>query len=291
MSKLQKHLQKETENLRLTEAEKSAMRLRLRQAMLGVPTEMPTKSPYQWIVTPHFLAMLSIALLLIVSSGTAYAAEGSLPGGVLYPVKIHVIEPLTVALAPSPAAKAEANATIATTRVKEAETLAAQGNLTPQAAREISTNYNEHVTAALALAADADATTATTTSPIVSEATTTPRAVKTISVILPVATSSATHTAAFSARMAVSATASEATSSPDATTTATSAPAVAAEATSTTSTLVGKLHASLSVQAKILDKLNAEVKLHTSGEQAGDNLDTVLPHQDGQGSTSDENPH
>ncbi len=138
----------------MTDAEKASMRARLVSAMEA--PRMPMQSPYQWLFAPRALSMIAILLMIVVTSGTAYAAQDSLPGGVLYPVKVSVIEPMAVALARSPAAKAEANATIAATRVEEAQTLAAQGSLTAQTAQEISDNYQVHAQAALALAHDID---------------------------------------------------------------------------------------------------------------------------------------
>jgi len=285
MTNLQQHLQKETEHLRLTDAEKSAMRMRLQAAMGVMPVaKAPTKSPYQWILAPRSFALAVVAFLLVVSTGTTYAAEGSLPGGVLYPVKTNVIEPLTVALAPTVAAKAEANATIATTRVQEAQTLAADGTLTPAVAAEISTNYNEHATAALALAADADAATAAATSTpaatvaVDASATSTPVVVATATTTVDTSAPADTATssddtdavvpsiavptvATFSARITIAATAP--TSSPTVSVavsdTATSS---SSEVTPSTDTLVQTLHASLSIQARILDRLNAEVRIH-----------------------------
>ncbi len=155
MSNLQRQLQNETRDMRMTDAEKAAMRARLVAAMTPARS-VPHKSPYQWMFYTRTVATFALVLVIIVSTGTAYAAEGALPGATLYPIKTNVIEPLTVALATTPAAKAEANATIAATRVEEAQTLAAQGNLTPDVAKVISENYTVHATAALALAADAD---------------------------------------------------------------------------------------------------------------------------------------
>ncbi|MCX6820026.1 MAG: DUF5667 domain-containing protein [Candidatus Adlerbacteria bacterium] len=160
MNKLHTHLQNETTHIRLSDAEKSAMRARLEEVMRAMPAQpMPayTPSPYAWILLPRSLALSAFALLLIISTSTAYAAEGSLPGGTLYPVKVSVIEPLKVALATSPAAKAQVNADIATVRVREAQILAVQGKLTPQTAQEISENYSRHAAEALALAEDSDA--------------------------------------------------------------------------------------------------------------------------------------
>lgn len=292
MSNLQNHLQKETENMRLTSAEKSAMRARLEAAMAGVssvPTHVPTKSPYQWIFAPRSFVLAAVAFLLVVSTGTSYAAEGSLPGGVLYPVKTNILEPLTVALASTPAAKAEANASIATTRVQEAQALAAHGDLTPAVAQEISDNYNVHATAALALAADADAATATTDAtsttntdtvdttnttsaaptdaPVpavaVSASVPVPEATTTSDdIVLPPDAGTNAKISTFSARVTIAAapTSTPEEVAPDA---ATSSPAVAPimppASSSVEGSLSSKLHASLSIQAKILNKLNAQV--------------------------------
>ncbi len=142
----------------MTEVEKRAMRAALREemGMSETPVQVRRPSPYMWMFAPRSIAMLGVALLVVLSTGSAYAAEGSLPGTPLYPVKTKIIEPLTVALAPTTQAKAQANADIAAVRVQEAQALAAQGALTPEAVQEISTNYNEHAQAALALAADVD---------------------------------------------------------------------------------------------------------------------------------------
>lgn len=158
MNELEQHLKKHAEVIRMTGAEKTAMRFRIQEEM-GSPTPVaPTRvaSPYVWMFAPRMVAAFGVLLLVVVSTGSAYAAEGSLPGTPLYPVKTKIIEPLAVALAPTAQAKAQANADIAATRVQEAQTLAAQGNLTPEAVQQISTNYNEHAQAALALAAGID---------------------------------------------------------------------------------------------------------------------------------------
>lgn len=184
MNELEQHFKKETEQIRMTSAEKTAMRLRLRQEM-GVVAEpaggtsmpaRPTQSPYVWMFAPRSLAMLSVALLVILSTGSAYAAEGSLPGAPLYSVKTKVLEPLKVALAPTTQAKAEVNAKIAAVRVQEAQALAAQGTLTPEVVEQISTSYNEHAQAALALAdsfeaeGDAEDSTSTTSTTVSDDA-------------------------------------------------------------------------------------------------------------------------
>src|SRR6185369_12191975 len=67
-----------------------------------------------------------------VGGVTSYAAAGALPGDAFYPIKVSVIEPMTGALAISPEAKAAWHVSLAETRVREVEELAAQDKLTPE---------------------------------------------------------------------------------------------------------------------------------------------------------------
>lgn len=90
----------------------------------------------------------AIALLLIVSvTGTAFAAENTLPGDVLYSVKVGITEPIQTALVPSERGKAAWNAILAERRLEEAAELAAQNKLTPAAQTELAANFTEHVNA------------------------------------------------------------------------------------------------------------------------------------------------
>jgi hypothetical protein len=259
MTNLHNHLNNEAHSIRMTDEEKRAMRMRLMEA-LGTTSAAPASlrpSPYAFMFAPRSLAVLGLAVLLVVSTGTAYAAEGSLPGAPLYSVKVQVIEPLTVALAHSPAAKAQVHADLAVRRVEEAQTLAAEGTLTPQVAQEISTNYNAHAEAALALAHDADASAGIATSTVPTEATTTtetPDAHPAVAVEPAPAMKTAVT---MSVRVAPAASTSTAAQEAEATTSA-----VPAAATTTQIGLAGKLHATLSAEASILKSLNAQVRQH-----------------------------
>jgi|GEM_PF-6915623 len=78
-------------------------------------------------------ASAALALVLVVGTGTAYAAGNALPGNPLYGVKTNIEEPIQGAFATSAQAQAEWSSQLATKRLAEAETLAAQNKLTPQA--------------------------------------------------------------------------------------------------------------------------------------------------------------
>lgn len=256
-NKFHSHLKPKAESIRLTETEKSAMRARLEAAMSGAPAEegapaapVRVQSPYHWMFAPRQLAVGVLAVLLIVSTSSAYAAEGSLPGGVLYPVKINLLEPIKVALATSPAAKAQVNADIATERVHEAQTLAVQGALTPHTAEEITHNYDEHAAQALALAQDADGATTTVTA-----------------VLMGTSTPPGSEVADQAASTTRSLVRTKANMAPHSIVVATfSAPTHA----SSTETLRDKLHATLEVQTKILDTLKRDARIGHMQEATSD---------------------
>ena len=113
-----------------------------------------TPSPYLFIFHRRFVA-IAAALLLVVftGGGTAFAAQGALPGTPLYPVKIYVNENVQGALAISDEAKVSFHTSVAQTRLKEAETLASQGKLDATTSQQIENNLNNHIAQADTIAA------------------------------------------------------------------------------------------------------------------------------------------
>ncbi|MHB1163005.1 MAG: DUF5667 domain-containing protein [Minisyncoccota bacterium] len=94
-------------------------------------------------------AVMAMALILVVSSGgVAYAAEGTLPGDTLYPVKVGILEPLQVALAATPEAKASLRMTFAEHRVGEAAILSHEGKLSPSTEAALVENFASNASAA-----------------------------------------------------------------------------------------------------------------------------------------------
>lgn len=139
-------------NIRMTTEEKSAMFERI----IEVPQKPePVVSPWTlhsfrtWIERHRLVALPAVIVLLLAISGTnvALAAKGSLPGDLLYPVKTNIIEPLEGTLAITPVAKANFNASIVSTRLDEAETLASEGRLDPVKEQQIEASFNTHVSA------------------------------------------------------------------------------------------------------------------------------------------------
>lgn len=132
------------EHLRLSPAEKDAMRASLMAHMRRHPRRAAA-SPWQWLVAPRFAAP---ALVVLLCASTAYAAEGALPGDPLYAVKIHVNETLGGALAVGDPAKAAWNASVANERVVEAQRLAVENRLTASASAQLQSDFETHASAA-----------------------------------------------------------------------------------------------------------------------------------------------
>lgn len=146
MNTLFKHLKKEASQIRLESSEKRAMLERLYEAQYGsstFPHLLPIRSPYWRFLAPR-LAAYSLVGVLVVGIGTVSAAQGALPGDILYPVKVNIAEPLEAALAVSQSGKAEANARFAERRVREIEVLAERGTLDATTTEQVARNFEYH---------------------------------------------------------------------------------------------------------------------------------------------------
>ena len=93
----------------------------------------------------HSMPAFAAVLVLAVGGGTAAAAEGALPGDMLYPIKVHVNEEMRATLTVSPKAKADWQVSRAERRLEEAATLALSGKLDDATRAELDTNLNAHV--------------------------------------------------------------------------------------------------------------------------------------------------
>ncbi|MDO8518409.1 MAG: DUF5667 domain-containing protein [bacterium] len=151
MNKFFKHIEKETKHIRLSDAEKGVMRARLHEAM-GVSVQpRATRSPYtHWFFMSRSFAF-ALVLAVLVGGGTTFAAEGSLPGDLLYPVKIHVSEQVETALALSPKAKVAVNTKLAQRRITEVEVLAVRGTLDANITAQAEEDFDYHTAQVMAL--------------------------------------------------------------------------------------------------------------------------------------------
>lgn len=136
-------------NAAFSENEKAVVREQLRAYMREHPARVPV-----WIrfleafqssaYNPTFqLASATLALLLIGGTGTAFAAQGALPGEPLYGVKVNIEEPIAGAFVRSPQAQANWNAELASRRLSEAEQLAVRNKLTPEIATTVAGGFDQ----------------------------------------------------------------------------------------------------------------------------------------------------
>jgi hypothetical protein len=142
--------------IKLSSDEKQVMRVQLynylesNQGFEAASIAAPARSVpsmYYWFA-PRYAMPFAALLLVVFSGGTAFAAQGSLPGEALYSIKIHVNEKVATALATTPEAKAKVEATLATNRLEEAETLAANGKLDAAVTAQLASNFEMHASAA-----------------------------------------------------------------------------------------------------------------------------------------------
>src|SRR3989344_4890930 len=148
----------EADKIRLTSAEKSAMRARIFDAQKGQSLESPElrtvlnrRSPYVFMSYHVRMSLAGLLLFVLAGTGTVSAAQGALPGDLLYPVKVSINEKVEVALAPTTAAKAEVQVRLAERRVDEARELSVRGRLDEKTAKILTDDFDEHSAQALAL--------------------------------------------------------------------------------------------------------------------------------------------
>jgi hypothetical protein len=158
MNEFFKNLKQEALTTKLSQNEKQYLRMSLYDAMKKPPATVQevrvvraVRSSYFWF-SPRFAMPVAVLLVIGLGTGTAFAAQGSLPGGILYPVKIHVNEAVEVALANTPEEKAKTEESIADRRVVEAQTLDAQDRLDATTMQELEDNFDEHASRARAFA-------------------------------------------------------------------------------------------------------------------------------------------
>ena len=108
----------------------------------------------QWLYSPRLVAGALVVALFASTAGISYAAEDSLPGDALYTVKTNINEPIQGALAVSAQAKSDWAIDVASTRLQEAATLAAEGKLSTSTQAELEQNFDAHAQQAAAIIAE-----------------------------------------------------------------------------------------------------------------------------------------
>lgn len=141
-----------TKSVRLTDEEKSRMKWALLSYIENEPVikEQGVRLPYKGSLTQYLILRFTesmpiiLILALLASGGTALAAQNSLPGDVLYPVKIHINENVRSLFAFSNNAQAKLQAELAVTRLMEAEKLAAENKLDATTTAMLQANFSDH---------------------------------------------------------------------------------------------------------------------------------------------------
>lgn len=125
----------------LSTSERSSMRSRLAECMDtpvtsgGVSRHVQggVPSPYGLaFLRPLPVGLMGLAAIFLLSGGVAAAAEGSLPGDFLYPVKIHVTEAVVAYMAPSDEERALWEVARTERRIQEANMILARGETQPE---------------------------------------------------------------------------------------------------------------------------------------------------------------
>ena len=97
-----------------------------------------------FLTNKYMIATLIAAIVLAFGGGAAAAAEGSLPGDILYPVKVKVNEEVKSALSLSAEAKAAWDARRAERRLEEAEKLAVAEKLTVLTSEQLAERFRKY---------------------------------------------------------------------------------------------------------------------------------------------------
>lgn len=89
--------------------------------------------------------IIGLIIALVMGGSVSYAAENTLPGDALYPVKVYVNENARGAIAFSDKSKAELAVELANRRLEEAGKLALRGTLDANTEASVATNVENHV--------------------------------------------------------------------------------------------------------------------------------------------------
>lgn len=132
---------------KLSSSEREAMRAVIIEKMNAYPLRVPRRMGLSMSVRQKRAAGYALASLVAIFSSASYAAASSLPGDVLYPVKINVNERIEGALSVSPKASAEFAQKQMARRALEAEALAKEHRLDDVKKDQLAEETRTHVDA------------------------------------------------------------------------------------------------------------------------------------------------
>lgn len=154
MNNFEKHIHTAGKDIHLSDAEKT----RMHNVLLGYTRFHPLPRPETaytrvsaWAFFLYRPIALALILVFVTGSGISYAAEGALPGDLLYAVKTAVNEPVRLALATDDTKKAVVEIELAERRVAEASALAAEERLDEETENALAVALTAHAESAAAL--------------------------------------------------------------------------------------------------------------------------------------------
>ncbi len=134
--------------VRMTENERELLESRLTEyrALKPLPpAPVRVASPLSFLTFARPMPVFaSLAILLLVGGSVAQAAEGAVPGDLLYPVKTAVTEPVREALAVDSEAKVAVEVWKAERRLEEAQTLAVRAAMTEETTERLEEHFSKH---------------------------------------------------------------------------------------------------------------------------------------------------
>lgn len=151
MEHIIKQLKEAAKNTRLSPIEKAAIKSQLlhyaKMHPLNVPNSLTPAVPSPFFSINNFRNKRSISVLvmggLLMGSSVSFAAEGAVPGNILYPVKVRINENVRGAVTITPKAKAEWEIRLVERRLEEVEKLA----VTPGVSSEVRKIAQENLSA------------------------------------------------------------------------------------------------------------------------------------------------
>lgn len=139
---------KEIKNIKMTPSERAAILRNILPLSDTAPKPIPSPFSFYSLLKQHsFQYVLASLLVLIVGGGTIATSQKSLPGNVLYPLKVNFLEPINSSLNFSPETKAKYENSLVKERLLETETLARQGKLDSAKEKQINELLSTHTVA------------------------------------------------------------------------------------------------------------------------------------------------
>lgn len=105
------------------------------EAMLEQVFSTPIPTPY--FKRNKVFALVMVLVLVFSTGGVTYASNDALPGDILYPVKVRVVEPILDVVNVSPERKVAWSEEKVTRRIKEADALAKEDKLDDKKVEEL----------------------------------------------------------------------------------------------------------------------------------------------------------